>query len=154
MIKASFTALYVCLAGPPFAIAYLLAQKRKCDKCYESKQQEMHELEERIWKLSWELKDATAKLDETSTGSKAEGFTKGKAYGLAQGHEEGYTLGMAEGYKYALYTQGRYRYFLDRPPLTYEDAQERLIYGVNGEAVEPVKKNRKKKALPEEPVTE
>lgn len=78
----------------------------------------------------------------------------GEKDGLAQGREEGYSLGHSEGYKYALYTQNRFRYYNDDPPLTYEEARRSLdegTDGANGELIEPPKKprTRKKKAEPE-----
>lgn len=83
-----------------------------------------------------------------------EGLAQGRKEGLAQGREEGYSLGHSEGYKYALYTQNRFRYYNDDPPLTYEEARRSLdegTDGANGELIEPPKKprTRKKKAEPE-----
>lgn len=85
---------------------------------------------------------------------KEEGVTQGREDGLAQGREEGYSLGHSEGYKYALYTQNRFRYYNDDPPLTYAEARRSLdegMDGANGELIEPPKKprTRKKKAEPE-----
>lgn len=79
---------------------------------------------------------------------------RGEKDGLTQGREEGYSLGHSEGYKYALYTQNRFRYYNDDPPLTYEEARRSLdegADGANGELIEPPKKprTRKKKAEPE-----
>ena len=79
---------------------------------------------------------------------------RGEKDGLTQGREEGYSLGHSEGYKYALYTQNRFRYYNDDPPLTYEEARRSLdegTDGANGELIEPPKKprTRKKKAEPE-----
>ena len=68
-----------------------------------------------------------------------EGFTQGRKEGLAEGREEGYSLGHSEGYKYALYTQGHFRYYNDDPPLTYEDARRSLDEGqegTNGELIQ------------------
>lgn len=83
-----------------------------------------------------------------------EGLAQGREEGLAQGREEGYSLGHSEGYKYALYTQNRFRYYNDDPPLTYKEARRSLdegTDGANGELIEPPKKprTRKKKAEPE-----
>ena len=58
-----------------------------------------------------------------------EGLAQGRKEGLDQGREEGFSLGHSEGYKYALYTQGRFHYYDDTPPLTYEDARRSLDEG-------------------------
>ena len=93
------------------------------------------------------IKDAYAK-------GRKEGLLQGREEGHAQGREEGYSLGHSEGYKYALYAQGRFRYYNGDPPLTYEEARRSLdegTDGTNGELIEPPKKprTRKKKAEPE-----
>lgn len=92
--------------------------------------------------------------EEGVAQGRKEGLAQGREEGLAQGREEGYSLGHSEGYKYALYTQNRFRYYNDDPPLTYEDARRSLdegTDGANGELIEPPKKprTRKKKAEPE-----
>ena len=68
-----------------------------------------------------------------------EGVAQGRKEALVQGREEGYSLGHSEGYKYALYTQNRFRYYNDDPPLTYEEARRSLdegTDGANGELIE------------------
>lgn len=99
----------------------------------------------------------------------ARGIEQGFSQGLAQGRKEGFSLGHSEGYKYALYTQNRFQYYNDDPPLTYEEARRSLdegTDGANGELIEPEppapptrapgKKRRSRKKKPEpapEPTT-
>lgn len=76
--------------------------------------------------------------EEGCNQGRKEGLAYGREEGLAQGREEGFSLGHSEGYKYALYTQGRFRYYDETPPLTYEEARHSLgeESRTNGELIE------------------
>lgn len=108
------------------------------------------ELRAKLRVLEDERQEQTAQTERDIRAARE----RGEKDGLAQGREEGYSLGHSEGYKYALYTQNRFRYYNDDPPLTYEEARRSLdegTDGANGELIEPPKKprTRKKKAEPE-----
>lgn len=124
----------------------------------EGERQERAKLQKRILQLQQELEE---KVDAANEAWYVDGYDAGC--------DEGYTLGHSEGYKYALYTQNRFRYYNDDPPLTYEEARRSLdegTDGANGELIEPEppapptrapgKKRRSRKKKPEpapEPTT-
>ncbi len=136
---------------------------RAKQRALEDERQERAELQKRVLQLQQELEE---KADDANEAWYVDGYDAGVADGLAQGREEGYSLGHSEGYKYALYTQNRFRYYNDDPPLTYEEARRSLdegTDGANGELIEQEppapparalgKKRRSRKKKPE-PVPE
>ena len=144
------------IVGAVLAVrGYICKRKDEAAQKLEAAYKEGYQSGGRVGKAAGQDEGYNQGREEGLAKGRKEGLVQGKEEGLAQGREEGYSLGHSEGYKYALYTQGRFRYYNDDPPLTYEEARRSLdegTDGTNGELVEPPKKprTRKKKAEPEE----
>lgn len=143
------------IAGAVLAVrGYICKRKDETAQKLETTYKEGFQSGARVGKAAGREEGVAQGRKEGLAQGRKEGLTKGREDGLAQGREEGYSLGHSEGYKYALYTQNRFRYYNDDPPLTYEEARRSLdegTDGANGELIEPPKKPRarKKKAEPE-----
>lgn len=135
-----FIDFVVWLLIGPGAVALILFTGRKI-RDYRKRKAKAAEEQERL--------AADARKQARNEGL-TQGRKEGVAKGLAQGREEGFSLGHSEGYKYALYTQGRFRYYDETPPLSYEEARRSLDEGQEGTNGELIQEPSKDGSIPVE----